>query len=223
MSLRQLSMAQGAKGGRGTLMPQQIGLPGYRRTRQPDIRWRASEKFEADRHRDVQLGDRWMDAMSVDYSCLFPTGMLNIGLHPQKEMEVDLCWAYNRWVTEKVLPEIRRGACFRCCACRSQIPTKRCGTSRPSATANGVGGFMITNRTHPAGVRQRLYEGLSRHRGTRASCCRSTRPSTGAKNVFRGCKPASSRCMRSGFHSTTSSTAPTGSSTACLSASPSYR
>ncbi len=43
--------------------------------------------------------------MSVDYSCLFPTGMLNIGLHPQKEMEVELCWAYNRWLTEKVLPE----------------------------------------------------------------------------------------------------------------------
>ena len=43
--------------------------------------------------------------MSVDYSCLFPTGMLNIGLHPQKEMEADLCWAYNRWLTEKVLPE----------------------------------------------------------------------------------------------------------------------
>ena len=58
--------------------------------------------------RDVQLGQRWMDAMSVDYSCLFPTGMLNIGLHPQKEMEVDLCWAYNRWLTEKVLPESER-------------------------------------------------------------------------------------------------------------------
>ena len=43
--------------------------------------------------------------MSVDYSCLFPTGMLNIGMHPQKEMEVELCWAYNRWLTEKVLPE----------------------------------------------------------------------------------------------------------------------
>ena len=56
-------------------------------------------------HRDVQLGDRWMDAMSVDYSCLFPTGMLIVGLHPQKEMEIDLCWAYNRWLTEKVLPE----------------------------------------------------------------------------------------------------------------------
>ena len=58
--------------------------------------------------RDVQLGHRWMDAMSVDYSCLFPTGMLNIGLHPQKEMEVELCWAYNRWLTEKVLPECGR-------------------------------------------------------------------------------------------------------------------
>src|SRR2546421_11253996 len=55
--------------------------------------------------RDIQLGHRWMDAMSVDYSCLFPTGMLSIGMHPQKEMEVDLCWAYNRWLTEKVLPD----------------------------------------------------------------------------------------------------------------------
>ena len=43
--------------------------------------------------------------MSVDYSCLFPTGMLKIGLHPSTEMEVELCWAYNRWLTEKILPE----------------------------------------------------------------------------------------------------------------------
>jgi hypothetical protein len=38
-----------------------------------------------------------MDAMSVDYSCLFPTLMLAVGLHPDAEMEVELCWAYNRW------------------------------------------------------------------------------------------------------------------------------
>ena len=75
---------------------------GGRVTRYP---MRSSEKTEPGRKRDVQLGERWMDAMSVDYSCLFPTGMLNIGLHPQKEMEVELCWAYNRWLTEKVLPE----------------------------------------------------------------------------------------------------------------------
>ncbi|NVL73340.1 amidohydrolase, partial [Escherichia coli] len=67
---------------------------------------RGTEKTpEVGSFRDVELGHRWMDAMSVDYSCLFPTGMLSIGLHPQTEMEVELCWAYNRWLTEKVLPE----------------------------------------------------------------------------------------------------------------------
>ncbi|MDP4593418.1 MAG: amidohydrolase [Beijerinckiaceae bacterium] len=83
------------------------GLVGYqdiggRVTRYP---LRASEKTEAKPHRDIQLGQRWMDAMSVDYACLFPTGMLNIAAHPQKEMEFELMWAYNRWVTEQVIPE----------------------------------------------------------------------------------------------------------------------
>ena len=54
---------------------------GGRVTRYP---LRASEKTENGKLRDVQLGERWMDAMSVDYSCLFPTGMLNIGIHPQQ-------------------------------------------------------------------------------------------------------------------------------------------
>src|SRR5258708_10087229 len=98
----------GARGvaDRGAVVPTNAGFiqdMGGRVTRYP---LRRSEKTEqGGKHRDVQLGERWMDAMSVDYSCLFPTGMLNIGMHPQKEMESDLCWAYNRWVTEKVLPE----------------------------------------------------------------------------------------------------------------------
>ncbi len=101
---RQLATAQGAKGGRAVVMPVQYGAQdmGGRVTRYP---LRSSEKTPGGKLRDIQIGERWMDAMSVDYSCLFPTGMLTIGLHPQKEMEVDLCWAYNRWVTEKVLPE----------------------------------------------------------------------------------------------------------------------
>jgi predicted TIM-barrel fold metal-dependent hydrolase len=102
--LRQLSATQTAKLGRGVVNPVQFGFQdtGGRVTRYP---LRASEKTDEGRVRDVQIGERWMDAMSVDYSCLFPTGMLNIGMHPLKEMEVELCWAYNRWVTEKVLPE----------------------------------------------------------------------------------------------------------------------
>ena len=102
---RQLLMSAGLKGGRSNFMPGQIGYQdtGGRVTRYP---LRSSEKTDKDgKPRDVQLGYRWMDAMGVDYSCLFPTGMLLIGLHPQKEVEAELTWAYNRWVTEKVLPE----------------------------------------------------------------------------------------------------------------------
>src|SRR3984957_7700033 len=104
--LRQLSMAAGTKRNRTAVMTSQVGYQdrGGRVTRYP---MRGSEKTDhkSGADRDIQLGHRWMDAMSVDYSCLFPTGMLNIGLHPQKEMEVDLCWAYNRWLTEKIMPE----------------------------------------------------------------------------------------------------------------------
>src|SRR5260370_10001254 len=58
--LRQLSMAQGAKGGRGTLMPQQIGYQdiGGPGTRDP---LRASGKFETDRHRHLQLAHASID------------------------------------------------------------------------------------------------------------------------------------------------------------------
>ncbi|MBV8321651.1 MAG: amidohydrolase, partial [Hyphomicrobiales bacterium] len=103
---RQWTMGGRGMTDRGAVVPTNAGFiqdMGGRVTRYP---LRRSEKTEqGGKHRDVQLGERWMDAMSVDYSCLFPTGMLNIGMHPQKEMEADLCWAYNRWVTEKVLPE----------------------------------------------------------------------------------------------------------------------
>src|SRR5271170_273510 len=72
--LRQL--AQGGGGGRRGIVPQSVGYQdmGGRITRYP---LRPSEKTGAGAHRDVQLGYRWMDAMSVDYACLFPTGMLS--------------------------------------------------------------------------------------------------------------------------------------------------
>jgi hypothetical protein len=119
--LRQLTMS-GRKRNRAGITPTQVGYQdmGGRVTRYP---LRSSEKTEnqTGAERDVQLGHRWMDAMSVDYSCLFPTGMLNIGLHPQKEMETELCWAYNRWLTEKIMPE---------------ADNRRCVTSRRSAIAS---------------------------------------------------------------------------------------
>ncbi len=102
--LRQLVLAGRAKG-RGSVVPNlAVGFQdmGGRITRYP---MRSSEKTAQGKLRDVELGHRWMDAMSVDYSCLFPTLMLSVGLHPDPEMEVELCWAYNRWLTEKALPE----------------------------------------------------------------------------------------------------------------------
>ena len=74
--------------------------------------------------------------MSVDYSCLFPTGMLNIGMHPQKEMEVELCWAYNRWLTEKVLPESDGRFYLDAVPAVQRRRRVRCARSRTSATAS---------------------------------------------------------------------------------------
>lgn len=139
---RQLSLAQIAKSGRGVVNTTNFGFQdiGGRVTRYP---LRASERTPPEKMRDIEIGERWMDAMSVDYSCLFPTGMLNIGMHPSKDMEVELCWAYNRWVTEKALPESQGRMYSMLClpfsnpaACLKHVET--------FGHRKGVGGFMIT-------------------------------------------------------------------------------
>jgi uncharacterized protein len=144
--LRQLSISIGAKGGRHSLIPSNLGHQdmGGRVTRYP---LRGSEKTESGKPRDVQLGHRWMDAMSVDYSCLFPTGMLNIGMHPQKEMEVELCWAYNRWVTEKVLPEAD-GRFYSMLCLPFSDPEASLRHVETFGPRKGVGGFMVTTVRH---------------------------------------------------------------------------
>jgi uncharacterized protein len=140
--LRQLSIGGRALGRRG-LVPSQAGFTqdmGGRVTRYP---LRSTEKTDPGRIRDVQLGERWMDAMGVDYSCLFPTGMLNIGLHPQKEMEADLCWAYNRWLTEKVLPESNERFYSALCLPFSD-PDASLRQVETFGHRKGVSGFMVT-------------------------------------------------------------------------------
>jgi predicted TIM-barrel fold metal-dependent hydrolase len=141
--IRQLAVAGRAKG-RGSLVPSgAIGFQdmGGRITRYP---LRSSEKTEKGKMRDVQLGHRWMDAMSVDYSCLFPTLMLSIGLHPDSEMEVELCWAYNRWLTEKALPEAD-GRFYSMLSLPLSEPDAAMRQIETFAGRKGVGGFMITS------------------------------------------------------------------------------
>lgn len=152
---KQLAMQSIAKGGPATLISQSVGYQdmGGRVTRYP---LRASEKTEEMGHlRDVQLGHRWMDAMSVDYSCLFPTGMLNIGMHPQKEMEHELCWAYNRWLTEEVLPHSDNRFFSMLC-----IPFNDADEALKHVETFGhrkhVGGFMVTT-VRNSGVHENQY------------------------------------------------------------------
>ena len=148
--LKQLVTA-GRSFGRRAIVPHNIGYQdmGGRIPRYP---LRGSEKFGKDgsvAHKDVQRGHRWMDAMGVDYSCMFPTGMLNIGLHPQKEMESDLCWGYNRWLTEKVLPE-SEGRLFSALCLPFSDPDESLRQVETFGGRPGVSGFMVTTvRTLP--------------------------------------------------------------------------
>ncbi|HEU4499016.1 MAG TPA: amidohydrolase family protein, partial [Sphingomicrobium sp.] len=140
---KQLALQGISKGSRGAITVQNVGYQdmGGRVTRYP---LRSSEKTdEKAHHRDVELGYRWMDAMSVDYSCLFPTGMLSIGMHPQKEMEVELCWAYNRWLTEKVMPE-SGGRFFSMLALPFNDPEESLRQVEKFGDRKHVGGFMVT-------------------------------------------------------------------------------
>ncbi|UKD51267.1 amidohydrolase family protein [Amycolatopsis sp. FU40] len=56
-------------------------------------------------HPFVAAARRGMDAMGLDYQVVFPSAMLLLGMHPQDEIEVVLGRAFNRWLTEVVLPQ----------------------------------------------------------------------------------------------------------------------
>ncbi len=102
--LRQLAQSSTQVTQRGNMFGSQVGYQdiGGRVTRYP---LRKMEETPADGiHRDVHLTHKWMDAMGVDYTCMFPTPMLSLAMHPQPEVEHNLARAYNRWLVEKVLP-----------------------------------------------------------------------------------------------------------------------
>jgi len=124
------------------VMPGGVGYQdmGGRVTRYP---LRRIEKPEPGVHRDVSLTRRWMDAMGVDIAVLFPSPMLQLGLHPQVEAEVALATAYNRWLAERVLAEESR--------IRSMIylpfndPEASYRLVKEFAGKKGVCGFMVTS------------------------------------------------------------------------------
>ncbi|MSQ52711.1 MAG: amidohydrolase [Betaproteobacteria bacterium] len=104
--LKQMAKASQISG-RGSMFVQQPGSQdmGGRVTRYP---LRKFEKTPPTPDRQITLSNRWMDATGIDYTVLFPTPMLQMGLHPQQEVEVHLARAYNRWLCETVLAKDKR-------------------------------------------------------------------------------------------------------------------
>src|SRR6267154_2010549 len=88
--MKQLAKMANAGNSKGVgVMPGGVGYQdmGGRAIRYP---LRRIEKTEPGVHRDVSLTRRWMDALGVDVAVLFPSPMLQLGLHPQMEAEVAL-------------------------------------------------------------------------------------------------------------------------------------
>jgi predicted TIM-barrel fold metal-dependent hydrolase len=115
--------------------------------------------------RDVLIVKRAMDAMGIDYQVLFPTPMLNLGLHPQSEVEVAVARAYARWVTERVLaadPAIQTMLYL-----PFSDPDACVQMVEQYAGYPGVVGFMVTSiRYQPvhSNAYMRLYRALEEYR-----------------------------------------------------------
>jgi uncharacterized protein len=129
--------------GRSGMLNSQVGNQGIggRITRH---NLRALQKVPADgRHRDIHMSLEWMDAIGVDYACLFPTPMLFLGLHPQIEIEVAMCRAYNRWLCEHVLAVEPR--LISMLYIPFNDPDAAYRTVKEYGDKKGVVGFMVTS------------------------------------------------------------------------------
>lgn len=88
--------------GQSSLIPSQVGNQDVA-GRVLRYRLRGLEKTEEGVHRDVTIIKRAMKMMGIDYQIVFPTPMLNLGMHPQVEVEVAVARAYAFWITENIL------------------------------------------------------------------------------------------------------------------------
>jgi predicted TIM-barrel fold metal-dependent hydrolase len=130
------------RGGRSAFLNSQVGYQGLsgRITRH---NLRKHQKVTGEHHRDIHLTKEWMDAMGVDYACLFPTPMLFLGLHPQVEVETALCRAYNRWLCERVLAHEPRIVSMLYLPFNDPEAAYR--TVKDFGDKKGVVGFMVTS------------------------------------------------------------------------------
>jgi uncharacterized protein len=108
--------------------------------------------------REVALSRKAMDCMALDYQIFFPSALLFLGMHPQREIEAELATAYNRWIVEHVLPhEPRMKAML---YLPFNTPDAAEATVKRFLGAPGVVGFLVTStRYQPVHANEymRLY------------------------------------------------------------------
>src|SRR5258708_9088017 len=109
--------------------------------RRPAIR--RHDKVGGGTPRDFAMTREWVDGLGVDYSCLFPTRMLFLGLHPQGEVEVAMCRAYNRWLCERLLAVEPR--IISMLYLPFNDPDAAYKTVKDFGVKKGVVGFMVTS------------------------------------------------------------------------------
>ena len=93
--------------------------------------------------REVALSRKAMDCMALDYQVFFPSALLFLGMHPQREIEAELATAYKRWIIEQVLPhEPRMKAML---YLPYNTPEAAEATVKRFLGAPGVVGFLVTS------------------------------------------------------------------------------
>jgi predicted TIM-barrel fold metal-dependent hydrolase len=97
-------------------------------------------------HRDVVLAQRAYESMSIDYTVVFPTPMLNVGFHPQFDMEPIIAGGYNRWFVERILKaDPKLGSMI---YLPFNDPEAALQTVLDYGDEPGVVGFMVTSVRH---------------------------------------------------------------------------
>src|SRR5579859_3352303 len=101
--MRHRASQGGQRAGSSSLM---VSHPGNQSNSGRVIRYpgRRLEKMDGTAPRDVELVRKQMDSIGIKYQVVFPTPMLELGMHQETNVEVELSWAYSRWLTEEILP-----------------------------------------------------------------------------------------------------------------------
>ena len=156
------------------------------------------------KHRDIGMTLDWMDAMGVDYACLFPTPMLFLGAASAGPRSRSRCaQAYNRWLCERILAHEPRIVSMLYLPFND--PEAAYKTVKEFGDKKGVVGFMVTSPRYQPVHDNAYMKTYALHRGDGQAAVVPRRLQLGRPRAGDDAT-ASSRCMRSASCGSTWST-----------------